>query len=228
MPRGIGTERQKRNTTDPFRVDQVTSAHKGTREDARRNREAVIDASLELLSEQPTATMGAIAEHSGLGRTTVYRHFASREELVRALFERVVGEAREATIEVLSRDAPLDEILRALGPAFVGIGRRFQFLDGLRSVGDEVIAESTTDPTDPLRAYLTEAQERGEVPASMPIQWILSCINGLAMGTMTEVIAGRIDADAAGARLGEVLARSFAAERGVEHPAFSVLTPLTR
>ena len=196
----------------------MTSAHKGTREDARRNREAVIDASLELLAEQPTATMGAIAELSGLGRTTLYRHFASRDELIRALFERVVGEARDATTAVISRDAPFAEILRDLGPAIIGIGRRFQFLDGLRSVGDEVLEESTLDPTDPLRAYFTEAQGRGEVPAEMPIQWILSSINGLAMGTMAEVIAGRIDADAAGEMLGEVLARSFAAQTGDGSP----------
>jgi AcrR family transcriptional regulator len=194
----------------------VTSTHKGTREDARRNREAVIDASLELLSEQPTATMSAIAELSGLGRTTLYRHFASRDELVRALFERVVGEAREATLEVISRDAPLADILCDLGPAVIGIGRRFQFLEGLRRSGggDEVLEESTLDPNDPLRAYLTEAQERGEVPAEMPIQWILSAISGLAMATMAEVIAGRMDADDAGQLLGEVFARSFAPERG--------------
>ena len=42
----------------------------------------MIDASLDLLAEQPNATMGAIAELSGLGRTTLYRHFPSRDELV--------------------------------------------------------------------------------------------------------------------------------------------------
>ena len=182
---------------------------KPPREDARRNREAVIDASLDLLAEQPNATMGAIAELSGLGRTTLYRHFSSRDELVRALFERVVGEAREATTEVISRDAPVADVLRDLGPAMIGIGRRFQFLDGLRNIGDEVLAEGTVDPTDPLRAYLTEAQQRGEIRVDLPIQWILSSINGLAMATMAEVIAGRLDADAGGVLVGETMVRAF-------------------
>ena len=91
----------------------------------------------------------------------------------------------------------------------ISIGRRFQFLDGLRNIGDEVLAEGTTDPSDPLRAFLTEAQERGEIRTGFPIQWILSTINGLAMATMTEVIAGRVDADAGGAMVGETMVRAF-------------------
>ena len=190
----------------------MTSAHKQPRIDARRNREAVIDASLELLARQPNATMGAIAELSGIGRTTLYRHFPSREDLVRALFERVVAEAREVTTRVSERDAPAGEILRDLGPAIIRIGRRFQFLEGLRSLGDAVIEESVIDPDQPLRAYFAEAQERGEVRGDVPVQWILSSMNGLAMTAMVDLSAGRLGEDEAGELLGATLARAFAVE----------------
>lgn len=188
----------------------MTFAHKQPRVDARRNREAVIDASLELLADEPNATMSAIAELSGVGRTTLYRHFPSREDLVRALFERVVAEARQVTEEVASRDSPASEILCELGPAIVGIGRRFQFLEGLRSLGDVVIEESVVDPNQPLRTYFEAAQKRGEVRGDVPVQWILSSMNGLAMTAMGELRAGRIDEEGAGELLGLTLSRAFA------------------
>lgn len=172
----------------------------------------MIDASLELLAEHPNATMGAIAELSGLGRTTLYRHFPSRDDLVRALFERVVTEAVETTAKVAAREAPAAEILRDLGSSIVSIGQRFQFLEGLRSVGDVVIEESVADPDQPLRTYFTKAQQRGEIRDDVPVQWILTSMNTLAMGAMSELRAGRLDEKAAGLLLGETLARAFASE----------------
>ena len=67
------------------------------RKDARRNREAVIEAALAILPDEPNASMATIAERSGLGRTTVYRHFPARNDLILALFERVIEEARQVT-----------------------------------------------------------------------------------------------------------------------------------
>lgn len=182
----------------------------GTRSDAVRNRESVIDAALELLSEQPTASMATIAEHSGVGRTTVYRHFPTREELVKALFERVVADARAVTAEVIDRDVHAREVLADLGPAIVGIGRRFQFLEGARQLGDEVLIKSTLDPNDPVRRFLLDAQKRGTVRSDLPVQWMCSAINSLAGAAMLELGSGRIDAEEAGRLLGNALVCSFA------------------
>jgi AcrR family transcriptional regulator len=195
-------------------MEELKPEARQPRIDARRNREAVIDAALDLLSERPNATMAAIAELSGVGRTTLYRHFSSREELVRALFERVVAEAKEATLSVASREAPAAEILRDLGPAIIRIGRKFQFLEGLRSLGDVVIEESMFDEADPVRLFVKAAQQRGEIRPELPVQWMLGSINALAMTAMAELRSGRLEPGEAGALLGEMLARSFAVDAG--------------
>lgn len=179
--------------------------------DARRNREAVIDAALELLAEQPTASMATIAECSGVGRTTVYRHFPHREDLIRALFGRVIDDARATTSEVIERCPSPREVLRELGPAIVGIGRRYLFLESQRQQGEDVIAESTLDPDDPLRHYLADAQRSGAVRDDMSVQWILSMINSMAAAAMVELGSGRVDADEAGRLLGDAIERAFAA-----------------
>lgn len=194
------------------RETPTTTEAKAPRVDAQRNREAVIDAALELLARNPSASMKTIAERSGVGRTTVYRHFPTRVDLVRALFERVVEEAEAVTTAVIDPDAGAEEILRNLGPALIGIGLRFQYLHGLRQMGDEVISESTLNPDDPVRLFMIRAMERGEIREGLPLQWILSTISSITMSTLVELNAHRLDADTAGDILGDTFVRLLVAQ----------------
>ncbi len=183
----------------------MSSPARSDRRDARRNRAAVIDGALALLAEDPDASMERIAARSGVGRTTVYRHFENRDSLLAALFERVVEAANEATSEVIARGEPVERTLRELGPAIIGISQRYRFLASARNLGLPVIERSTTEPTQPLRAFIQDAQERGEIRPEAPAQWLLSAINGLSLAAASEVRAGRMDPAEAGRQLGEML-----------------------
>lgn len=183
------------------------SPEKHERSDSKRNRESVIDAAMEVIAAEPGASMAAIAEHSGLGRTTVYRHFATRDELLRAIYERAVREATEATSEVISKGLSTRETLLRLGPAIIAIPHRFSFLAGTKSIGGDVILQGTLDPSQPMRRFIRGAQARGEIDSSVSTQLILSSINGLASGLATELHAGRVEADRAGEILGEMLVK---------------------
>jgi len=61
---------------------------------SRRSRAGLLDATRELITERgfDTLTMAAVAERAGVSRRAVYLHFATRAELVTALFGRL-GEA---------------------------------------------------------------------------------------------------------------------------------------
>lgn len=79
----------------------MTAPSRPLRADARRNRQAIVDAAGELFGEQgETAQMEEIAAHAGLGVGTVYRHFADKQALVAAIvaqrFEAATELAREA------------------------------------------------------------------------------------------------------------------------------------
>lgn len=57
------------------------------RRDAERNRQRVLDAARELFAEKGLeATLNDVARHANLGVGTVYRRFATKEELLEAIF----------------------------------------------------------------------------------------------------------------------------------------------
>jgi AcrR family transcriptional regulator len=79
------------------------------RADARRNREAVMDAARDLLAALgPDVSMEAIASAAGVGVGTLYRHFADRRALIRAVvFDRLAYlTARAQEADALFDDDP--------------------------------------------------------------------------------------------------------------------------
>jgi AcrR family transcriptional regulator len=80
------------------------------RSDARRNREAIVEAARGLFAEQGyDAQMDDIARAAGVGVGTVYRHFPTKEDLLQALmvrrFEKLTTRCTAAVAEAETGDA---------------------------------------------------------------------------------------------------------------------------
>lgn len=66
---------------------------RGLRKDAERNRQRVLDAARELFTlKGMEATLNDVARHAGVGVGTVYRRFATKEDLVEAIFDSGIDE----------------------------------------------------------------------------------------------------------------------------------------
>lgn len=171
--------------------------------DARRNREHVVEAAIELLSRQPDASMQQIADASGVGRTTVYRHFPTRDDLFRTLFGRIVAEAREVTGRITAGPGPAEAILRELAPALIELGLRFHFLQSHRELGWPALRKSKEIEDEPVARYLAVAQGRGEIRSDLPISWMRSLIQAMSVAAMDDLHAGHFDQATAAKLLGE-------------------------
>lgn len=180
-----------------------------TRADSRRNREAVLEAAIRLLAERPDASMREVAEASGLGRTTVYRHFPQREDLVQGLFHRVVEESRETSARLVAQNLDAAELMRRLGRETVAIGDRFRFLQTHRSMRNETLEQSQETAGDPLYEYFEGARARGEVRADLTTVWLLVMVRATIVAAMDEVLAGRMELEQAGDLVGETLVHAF-------------------
>ena len=72
------------------------------RADSRENRQRILNAAGRLFDQSPTATLADVATASGVSRSTIYRHFSGRAQLVAAL------DKRRGPVKA---SEPLDELL---------------------------------------------------------------------------------------------------------------------
>ena len=180
------------------------------RADARRNREAVLEAAVRLLGERPEASMQEVADASGVGRTTVYRHFPNREDLVKALFMRVVNESLAMSWRLVEQDPPAADLYRQMGREALEITYRYRFLRAHNEMLEDAMAEAGVGlPNDPMFDYLTRAQERGELRADMPPQWLFAVAHVVITAAVDQAADGDLDPERAGELAGETLVAAF-------------------
>lgn len=96
---------------DPF----VTPPVRPLRSDAARNRESLLSAAEDEFAERgPEASVADIARRAGVAKGTVFRHFATKEELIAAVVARYVTELRDVARRLLSSAEPGAALLEFL------------------------------------------------------------------------------------------------------------------
>ena len=158
------------------------------RADARRNREAVLEAARVLMADQGLdAEVAEIARRAGLGVGTVYRHFPTKVDLVVALaedrFERLAEYAHEALAE--EDPSPAFETfirkcaeLQARDRALSGVMRETSG-DAMRHAAERV------DLLELTRKVLKRAQKAGSVRKEIRAEDIPMIMCGIGTATCT-------------------------------------------
>lgn len=86
------------------------------RADARRNRQRLIEAAQTLFRQRGLdVSVAEIAEAAGVGRGTLFRNFASKEDLIEAVVAERMYEAAAYGEELLEADNPGDALFEFLG-----------------------------------------------------------------------------------------------------------------
>ena len=178
------------------------------RADAVRNREAVLEAAIRLLAERPDASMRDVADASGLGRTTVYRHFSTREDLVRALFDHVFAESGERMAAAAASGGDAPTVLRRMAGDLIALGERYRFLEHHRAMREERLANPEQE-TEPYERWFSEAQAAGQLRGDLPVDWMRAMLRGMSVAAIDELLAGNVTAAEASHLLGETLVEAF-------------------
>lgn len=108
------------------------SEHSEVAKDGRRarweqhnseRRRQILDAAVAVLEEQPPGTevhVRQIAERAGVGRPVVYRYFADRADLDRAVQAHVLDQLRDAVASEVSLTGTVEQIIRRIVGGYVG------------------------------------------------------------------------------------------------------------
>lgn len=187
------------------------AAAPGRRADAVRNQVAIAEAAMCVLAEQPGASMAEIAEASGLGRATLYRHFRTRGELVRAI-QRQALDAAGAAIAACELDKqPAPVALKCAVEALVGVGDRYRVLGREVSL-DPSMLEQQQSVARPLLETVLRGQKTGELRSDLPAPWVIGSMGNLLVLALREIGAGRLSTEDAAAIVAATLLEGVAAE----------------
>lgn len=156
------------------------------RTDAQRNRETVLATALDVLAANPGASMQDIADASELGRSTVYRHFKNRDELIGALQGVAVENARREAARVLARGAPFEETMHELSRAMIETGARYRFVLANDDAVSKELGVARRRPESPIRTYFEECQAEGLVRDDLTPEWIMSAFQSLTLVAMED------------------------------------------
>jgi len=182
------------------------------RSDAERSVTAILDAAARILSENPRAGMGEIADAAGLTRQTVYVHFPSRDAIVKALTDRATDQVT-AVLQAadLSRGPAAEALLRLVRISWETFEAQ-PFL--LNMAGPPTDPDSEHERHLPVFGMLKELVDRGrregDFDPDLPTSWIIAATVALGHAAGEEVRAGRITSAQADAILQDSLRRLFA------------------
>lgn len=177
-------------------IDGVSpDARPRRRADAERNIEAIITATLDLLRGGELPTMTDVAAAAGVGRVTLYAHFASREALLNAVIERGIADTNRALADLGLDEHPPDVALTRL------VERTWTILDryrGVRTVAlTKIGPQALRDRHDPILQHVEQlivsGQHAGAFRDDLPQPWLTAMFYATVHAAADEVGAGRLD-----------------------------------
>lgn len=158
----------------------------------RRGRPSLLDVAAEVLVGDPAASLAQVAAAAGIGRTTLHKNYATREDLLCAVGHRAIDLWEQAVDAVSAAEHP-DGGLRALAAALVPIGPQLGFLwrtpafDHVKDLDARWLAVEERG-----LAVLRRAQERGVLAAGTADWWLLQTFYSLVYVAAESVQSGKL------------------------------------
>jgi AcrR family transcriptional regulator len=151
----------------------------------------LLDIAAEVLVDDPAASLAEVAKAAGIGRTTLHKQYATREDLIRATAHRAC-DVWEQAVGTVNIDDP-DGGLRALVTALVPLGPQLQFL--WRTPALEHVQEIRTrlDVLEERQlAVLRHASKLGILAADTPDWWLVRILYAVVYSAADAIFDGTL------------------------------------
>ncbi|MBF6212349.1 TetR/AcrR family transcriptional regulator [Nocardia puris] len=186
------------------------------RADARRNREAILDAAITCLGRDPDTSVAAIAREARVGRVTLYGHFPTRADLVDAALVAALEQGDAALTGVDLSGDPQRALERLIESSWQLVERsRALLVAAQKTLPPGRIRALHAKPAERVLGLLIRGQAEGVFRTDLPATWLVGTLHSVMHGAAEEVNAGRVaSADAAHYITATVLPAFSAAARG--------------
>lgn len=187
-----------------------SAAPAAKRADARRNVVAILDAAVECLSRNPDASISEIAQTAGVGRVTLYGHFASRAELIDAVLGRAIEEGHQALGQVDLTGDPREALDRLVRSSWVLVNQfRSILLAAQSSLPPGRIRDLHEGPAQRVEVLVERGRREGIFRTDLPTSWLVGTMQSVMHGAADEIAAGRLRPEDAGGFISAILVSAF-------------------
>ena len=169
------------------------------RADAQRNVNTIITATRDLLRRGVVPSMSDVATAAGIGRVTLYSHFASREALLDAVVRQAMTETdRALSALALDDDQPEIALARLVRTSWPILDRhRTVRTVAQAELGTEALRAQHDQVVHHVEHLIARGQDAGVFRADLPVAWLVAVFYATLHAAADEVSAGRLDTRAA-------------------------------
>lgn len=137
-----------------------------------RTRRAILDAAVQTLTRQPSASLGDIAVAANVGRTTVHRYFPERADLIAGILADAEEKISESTARARLDEGPVPAALSRLCAEYFEHGDVFMLLFTNPALMAEMNWEEETEDDLALLRLVQRGQTEGTVDPDLPAEWL--------------------------------------------------------
>ncbi len=168
------------------------------RADALRSIEAIAQAAAECLGRNPEASLSEIARAAGVGRVTLYAHFASRAEVVDAAMSRAIDRGNEVLDTIDLTGDPLLALARYIEAGWHLVDQARALLAAAqRELSAGRIRELHAGPAARVEALVARGRAEGAFRTDLPVAWMVNVLHAVMHSAADEIRAGRLTSDRA-------------------------------
>ncbi len=173
---------------------------------------SLLDVAATTLVADPAASLATVAGSAGISRTTLHKHFATRDDLVRAVAHRAL-DLWDVALTGVPADGDGDGGLHALVAAMIPIGPQLAFLWRNPSFDhDEDISRRWSSIEPRALGVLSRAQAAGVLDPATPDWWLLQTLYSLVYVAAESIVSGHLAPRAAPDLVVRTLLRGLGSE----------------
>ena len=164
---------------------------------AQRSREALMEAAIVVLLDNPLAALSEIAIFAGVGRATLYRHFETRDQMLVALATQCLDETETRCAYIEEDGLTGRQALEAIFKEVIKLGNKYRFLLSLWQHVEQnsEIKKIYGEQLARLQQRVVEAKKAGEIKKSVPDKWAVILFDSFLYATWTALDYTELDQD---------------------------------
>ena len=161
------------------------------RADVRRNRQLILEAAAGAMLDNPHASISDVAERAGLTRATIYRYYADRDALLRAMATETAAQLVPALMAEL-RPLPWGEAMDLLARRVITLGAtHLKVVLTIAPRLEEAVRTAIED--EPIQAEIAVRRAAGEIDTPLPDDWLALCIRTVCLAAVGQLSDPAVD-----------------------------------